>query len=401
MGSSRYPKENEFDQYIKNRNGFDNAMTEVEHTIFYFRINDDALSGALDRFSQFFINPLMQVDSMEREMEAVESEYQNNIYSDTYRIAQIFASMAVNKNPVGNFTWGNLKTLKHGVNSEILHKALHDFRKKYYKSNHMKLCIQSSLNLDTLQSMVDRYFSDIQPAYGTIMKTISIDTFKPEFYQKIFFVKSTSKKRKLFMTFLLPSIEKIYKNKSLEYLAYLINFEGRHSLNSFLRNKSLALNVIAKIGARNFEGNSLFTFFTIEVGLTRDGYENIPSVLDAIFSYLLIIKMTPMEMHREIFEEFREIREILFNFRKEKQHLENVQELVLNMMHYKDEDVVIGKEIFDDFDEGSLKEFIDLINDKRFNLLILSDKHEKFDKIEPWFGTQFAVEGKKFIQIYN
>lgn len=397
MGSSRYPKENEFDQYIKNRNGFDNAMTEVEHTIFYFKINDDALSGALDRFSQFFINPLMLVDSMEREIEAVESEFQNNIYSDAYRIAQLYASMAIDENSVGNFTWGNLKTLRHQISSEKLHKALHDFWKKFYKSNRMKLCIQSSLNLDILQSIVERYFSDIQPSYGSILKQISIDpfndTFKPEFYQKIYFVKSTSKKRKLFMTFLLPSIEKDYKNKSLEYLAYLINFEGRYSLNSYLKKKSLAISVTAKIGARNFEGNSLFTFFTIEVGLTRDGYENISSVLDALFSYLLIIKMTPMEIHRETFEEFREIKEILFKYRKEKQQLENVQELALNMIHFNDEDIIVGKEIFNEFNEGSLKKFIELINDRRFNLLILSDQYQKYDKIEQWFGTHYAVEG--------
>jgi nardilysin len=249
--------------------------------------------------------------------------------------------------------------------------------------------------------MVVRYFCDIQPAYGSILKSISVDpfkdTFKPDFHQKIYFVKSTSKKRKLFMNFLLPSIEKNYKNKSLDYLAYLINYEGRYSLNSYLRKKSLALNVVAKIGARNFEGNSLFTFFTIEAGLTRDGYENISSVLDAIFSYLLIIKMTPMEIHRETFEQFREVKEILFKYRKEKQQLENVQELALNMMHCKDEDIVVGKEIFNDFDEGSLRKFIELINDRRFNLLILSDQYQKYDKLEPWFGTQYAVEGKIII----
>lgn len=110
MGSKKFPKENEFDHYIKTRNGIDNAMTEVEHTIFYFKLDDENLSGALDRFSQFFINPLMLMESMEREIEAVESEFQNNIYNDTYRIAQIYASMALDRNRVGNFTWGNLKT---------------------------------------------------------------------------------------------------------------------------------------------------------------------------------------------------------------------------------------------------------------------------------------------------
>lgn len=401
MGSQKYPKENDFDQFIKQRNGFDNAMTEVEHTIFYFKLNDESLSLALDRFSQFFINPLMQIDCMEREMEAVESEFQNNIYNDAYRMAQIYASMALDGNRVGNFTWGNLKTLKYGVSPESLHKILHDFRRHYYKSNCMKLCIQSGMNLDILQSIVVRYFNEIQPAYGTLVKEPSInpflDVFKADFHRKIYYVRSTSKRRKLFMNFLLPSIEKDYRNKSLEYLAFLFNWEGRKSLIAFLKRKSLALHLLAKIGFRNFEGNSLFTFFTIEIGLTRDGYENLDSVLDAIFSYLLIIKMTSIDEHREIFEEFKEIKEILFNYRKEKQLMENVQELALNMMTFDDKDVVVGREICNDFNEIMLKKSIDLINDKRFNLLILTDHYPKFNKIEPWFGTEYAEIGEKLL----
>ena len=398
MGSEKYPKENEFDQFIKNRNGIDNAMTEVEYTIFYFKIDQAALSGAIDRFSQFFIHPLMLTDSMEREIEAVESEFQNNIYNDTYRINQMYSSMVRDEHPASNFTWGDLRTLKNGIDSNSLNKVLHEFWRKFYKSNRMNLCIQSSMNLDILQAIVVRYFNDIKPEYGTIHKTISIDpfkdVFKSEFHQKIYFVKSLTKKRKLFMTFLLPSIECDYRNKSLEYLAYLFTHEGRYSLNSYFKNRNLALHVIAKVGARNFDGNSLFTFFTIEVNLTREGYENIGKVLAAIFSYLLVIKMTPMDEHEEIFTEYKRTKEILFKYRKEKTILENVQELALNMKYFKSEDVIIGREVCNDFDEISMKKFINGINEKRFNLIILSEECQKYNKVEKWFGTEYTEVGK-------
>lgn len=398
MGSKKYPKENEFDQFIKSRNGFDNAMTECEYSIFYFKINDEHLAGALDRFSQFFISPLMSLESMEREMKAVDSEFQNDISNDEYRINQIFASMALDDHPASNFSWGNLKTLKAGIKLEELHRFVHEFHKKFYKSNRMTLCIQSSLCLLAQERMVAQYFSDIKPEYGSIYRNISadpfFDVFKPDFYQKMFFVKSKTKKRKLFMTFLLPTIEKDYKNKSLEYLAFLFNFEGRLSLNSYLRKKSLANHVGARIGSRSFEGNSMFTLFTIEVILTRDGYEDLCSVVDAIFSYLFIIKMTPIEEHKEIYEEFKEIQDTLLKYRKEKPSIENVQELAVNMKYFSDEDVINGREIFPSFDGGIMKSMIDKINDKRFNLLILSDKYEKYDKVEKWFGTEYAEVGK-------
>jgi secreted Zn-dependent insulinase-like peptidase len=398
MGSSKYPKENEFDQFIKNRNGFDNAMTEVQHTIFYFKLGQEHLSGALDRFSQFFINPLLHSDSMERELEAVESEFQSNIYSDTYRINQIYATLARDQHCVGNFTWGNFSTLKNGIDSESLHQIVHEFRKRFYKSNRMNLCIQSSMDLNILQAIVERYFSDIKPELGSMLKQISIDpftdVFKSDFYRKVYYVKSMTKKRKLHMTFLLPAIESDYKNKSLDYLAYLFTYEGRYSLMSYLKKRALALHITAKIGGRNFEGNSMFTFFTIEMGLTREGSESVEKILDAIFSYLLIIKMTPMGEHKVIYDELKEIKNMLYMYRNERQLLENVQELALNMKYCKDEDAVVGREEYPEFDENGLRKFISLMNEKKFNLLMLCDNYRKFDKTEKWFGTEYCEIGK-------
>lgn len=400
MGSEKYPKENDFDQFIKSRNGFDNAMTECEFTIFYFTIDQEYLEGALDRLAQFFISPLMTVESMQREMEAVESEFQNSINNDTYRMNQIFASMVLNDHPASTFTWGNLRTLKSGISTENLHRTVHEFRKKFYKSNRMSLCIQSNMWLDAQQRIVAECFGDVKPEYGSIVKKISVnplvDVFKTDFYKKMFFVKSRTMKRKLFMTFLLPSLEKNYKSKSLEYLAFLFNYEGRKSLNSYLKKESLAFHVKAKIGNRNFDGNSMFTFFTIEVNLTRDGYEEMATVLDAVFGYLFIIKMTPIEEHKEIYDEFKQIKDTLFNYRKEKSAMENVLELSVNMKYFNDEDIIVGREIFPVFDENNMKSMIDKINEIKFNLMILSDSYGKYDKVEHWFGTEYAEVGKIF-----
>lgn len=403
MGSQKHEKENDFDQFIKMRCGFDNAMTEVEFTTFYFSIVENHLSGALDRFSQFFISPLMLPASMEREMEAVDSEFQNNINMDIFRVNQIYASMVRDEHPASNFTWGNLKTLKDGIDRERLYKIVHEFRRKFYRSNLMNICIQSSLDHDVLQNMIVEYFSDIKTEYGTIVKPISIDAFadvfKPEFYKKMYFVKSKAKKRKLFLTFLLPSLEKNYLDRSVEYLAYLLDYEGPNSLISYLKKQGLAINLSANIGNRSFEGNSMFTLFTIEVGLSKDGHENIDSILKAIFSYLYLIKITTLEKHKEYFEEFRQIEITKFNYAKEKPSYDNVQNLALNMKYFNDRDVVIGQKLCPEMNESTLKYMIDRINDARFNLLILTDNYKEFNKIEPWFQTEYAEIGRCFARV--
>ncbi|OWM66636.1 hypothetical protein CDL15_Pgr010287 [Punica granatum] len=74
MGSSKYPDENEYDSYLSKHGGSSNAYTEAEHTCYHFEVKREFLKGALERFSQFFISPLVKMEAMEREVLAVDSE---------------------------------------------------------------------------------------------------------------------------------------------------------------------------------------------------------------------------------------------------------------------------------------------------------------------------------------
>lgn len=396
MGSEKYPKENEFDQFESLHGGFDNAYTECEHTLFHFDIIEKHLAGALDRFTQFFISPLMSIESMEREMEAVESEFQSNAIDDEVRVAQIYCSLVVNTHPASNFIWGNLDTLKHEISKEKLYEKLHVFKKRNYVAEKMFLCIQSSVDMARLERTVMKYFVDIPE--GNVSQNLTpqsspFDVFMPSFHEKIFFVKSTSEKCKLLMTFLLPPIDR--ELKYLEYLASLIQSEGEGSLIDFFMDELLALKVKAKIGSQSFEGNSYFTFFTIEVNLTSKGFEDFDQVLDAIFAFLLLLKTTPLDDHKKRYVEFKEIKETLFKYRKEKSAIENVQELAVNMKYFSDEEVIVGREVCPIFNEKVMKKMIENLNERKFNLMLLSDKYPKYDKKEKWFGTEYAEVGKK------
>lgn len=235
MGSEKFPKENEFDQYVSTNGGADNAMTECEYTMFYFEIVEEHLPGAIDRFSQLFVSPLMLREAMDREMEAVESEFQNNISDDDNRIMQLCASIA--NGPASTFTWGNLKTLKEGISNDELYTAVHEFRRKHYIANRMHLCVESSSSLDDLQKLVEENFSAIQSGPEPEALVTPEHHFKPEFYDKVYYVKPKADKSKLYMTFLLPSMEKHYKSKPHDYLAYVIQHEGVGSLSSYLKKR--------------------------------------------------------------------------------------------------------------------------------------------------------------------
>jgi nardilysin len=73
MGSTEFPDENEYDSYLSKHGGSSNAYTEMEHTCYHFEVKREFLQGALKRFSQFFVAPLMKTEAMEREVLAVDS----------------------------------------------------------------------------------------------------------------------------------------------------------------------------------------------------------------------------------------------------------------------------------------------------------------------------------------
>lgn len=286
----------------------------------------------------------MSLSSMQREIIAIESEFQNNINDDDVRMTQIYAQMISDRHVASNFIWGNFKTLRDGVRQNDLHKRLHEFREKNYTADKMFLCVQSSVEISRIERTIVNFFSNI-PSYEVTNipspPKNPFTIFKPEFSEKIFFVKSTSEKCKLLMTFLFPPVN--HERKYLEYLASLIQYEGPGSLSDYFIDEALALKVKARVGFQNFEGNSFFTFFTIDVNLTTKGFEDFDLVLEAIFAYLLLLKSTKIEEHEVRYREYKEIKEILFKFKKEKPAIQNVQELAVNMKFYDDKDILIGE----------------------------------------------------------
>jgi nardilysin len=115
MGSKKYPDENAYDAFMSKHGGHDNAYTEMEHTTYHFEIPQEHLAAALDIFAQFFIAPLMLESSIERELQAIESEFQLVKNSDNTRAQQLMShtcGRAPYEHPVAKFGWGNYRSLK-------------------------------------------------------------------------------------------------------------------------------------------------------------------------------------------------------------------------------------------------------------------------------------------------
>ena len=76
MNTCKYPAEDAYSQFLTANGGVRNAYTASENTNYYFTVNSDKLEEALDRFTQFFIGPLFNEDALNREIDAINSEFE-------------------------------------------------------------------------------------------------------------------------------------------------------------------------------------------------------------------------------------------------------------------------------------------------------------------------------------
>jgi hypothetical protein len=148
---------------------------------------------------------LFLAETLDRELQAVDSENKKNLQNDTWRLHQLSKSLSNPKHPYCHFSTGNLETLKElpakrGVN---VRDEFMKFHERYYSANTMKLVVLGRESLDHLQEWVVKYFSDVKnkdlpdPSWGAsplleehisvglsmLLYVCCIDKFRPQFSQ--------------------------------------------------------------------------------------------------------------------------------------------------------------------------------------------------------------------------
>jgi len=392
MGSSKFPEENSFESFIAKHGGYDNASTDTETTVFYFESPRRYFHEGLDRFAQFFISPLMKQEAMQREREAVDSEYQMALPSDENRILQIFGGLSKPGHPMSKFMWGNLSSLSpEGMSDTEVHDKLHKFWSRHYTAQAMCLTVQSQHSLDSMQDWVVDTFAEV-PNNGQEREDFSslADPFDTPQFTKLYKVIPVENEYKIDLTWALPPTLHLYKVKPLHYMAWILGHEGKGSLVSFLRKKVWGLNLTAGNAGDGFEYNSTYSMFPINITLTKEGYDNIDKVIQAVFSYLDMLK--EKGPNERIYKEIQKIENLDFAFREEKQPSENVENLCENMQFYPPERYLDGDDLLFNYDPAVIDKFTNGLTRNKVNIFLRSKEipAEQLDQTEPWFGTPFS-----------
>lgn len=392
MGSTKFPDENEYDNFLSKHGGTSNAFTDTEQTCFYFEVNHKFLKPALERFSQFFISPLVKSEAMEREIQAVDSEFEENIQIDTVRLSQVQCETADQLHPFNCFSWGNRKSLSEPVARGVdMRSKLLKIYGDYYLAGRMKLVIIGGEPLETLKDWVIQLFTEVRPGGE---KQLCFPWEGPIWESgKICRIKSVKDQHYVSIIWPFPCLQDAYLKKPQDYISHLVGHEGAGSLLSVLKLNGWATELSAGIGDGGFERSSTGYMFNVIIYLTDSGLEKVEDVVGLLYQYLQMLRNTgPQEW---VFKELQAMTNMEFKF-VEEEHPDNYAvNLATNMHLYPEEHILYGDYALEAWDPKLVQSLLNLMVPDNMRLDIVTksfDLNNAGVQHEPWFGAPYTLE---------
>ena len=382
MGNKKYPSENEYGDYISKNGGEYNAFTSQDRTVYYFDISNEAFEGALDIFAQFFICPIFNEGSVEREIKAIDNEFTNKLNDDSKRAKQLKCSEMNKESPFNHFGTGNLQTLSQ---PNIRDKLL-NFYKQFYTSEIMNLCIYNNKTLDELLKIVENLFSLVPKIEGFKMPRYDeVKPYEEKDLKKLYKIIPVKDLNQISLEWILPYCDNYHVNP-LRYLSHLIGDEDVNTLTSSLNKDNLCDGLLA---GPSRVCKTYMTFY-ISINLSKKGLQNYKEVILRCLKYIKI--MQSKELNKRYHDEYRTIENMNFQYRAKLDPITATKKYATYLMEYKPEDVIAGP-CFNEYDEELIKKYLDMLQLDNLNIYFFSNIFEKECNLtEKYYGTKYSKE---------
>lgn len=381
LGTGKYPQAGEYQQFISSHGGSHNAYTAFEHTNYFFDIDSDHLEAALERFSRFFIDPLFNPEYVEREKNAVHSEYQAKLEDDRRRTFAVMQQVVNPRHPLSTFSVGSLQTLADRPGRPVREDLLHFYR-EHYSAGRMTVAVLGREPVPVLQRWVAAKFGAI-PNRDTRPAAIQAPMFAPGTLPLRLDVTPIKDQRSLTLSFPVPALKAHYRSKPADYLANLLGHEGEGSILSLLERRGWADALSAGAGIDHRDG----ALFSVNIALTRRGLEHVDAVAATVFEYLRLIAERDVEQWR--FDEQARLYDVRFRFKERAPAIEYVSQLAADLQHYPPEDVLRAAYLADRFDAALIRDYLARLTPDNVLMAVVAPGLET-DRVERWYGTAWA-----------
>lgn len=390
LGTEKYPDPDAYQKFISDHGGGHNAYTSLENTNYFFDINADYLQGALDRFSQQFTAPLFNEDYVQREVNAVHSEYSSKIQDDGRRYLESLKAVLNPKHPYRRFAVGNLETLVDTEN-KTLRQALIEFHNAEYSANRMRLTVLGREDLGTLAQWVEARFAQI-PNKDLPVKDIATPFFSGGFLPAKLSIKNIMDTRSLALNFPIPSTRAHINSKPMNYLANLIGHEGKGSLLSALKEKQL----VDTLSAGTQFDTGVNAMFIVNMTLTPKGSEKQDEIIETVFSYIALVKEN--EIRKLYFDEEAKLTNINFKFSEKGSPMNYVRSLSAILHEFEPNEVLSATYKLTEFNPKLITSYLEHLNPENM-LVTVRSKDVNANKETTWFKAPYAVKELSISQV--
>ena len=385
LGTKNFPDGSEYQQFINQHGGSNNAWTATEHTCFFFDIAHQYFSSAIERFGEFFTAPLLSEEFVNKERKNIDAEFKLKLKDDIRRLYDVHKETINQAHPFAKFSVGSSETLadKDGYN---LREELCDFFQKNYQANFMTLVLEGPQPLTELENLAKSHFSKIK-SKGVAKAKISQPLYLPKHQQKWISVQPVKNDQQLIISFAMPSIDKYYRQKPESILAYLIGHEGPGSILSLLKSKQWALALTAGSGING----SNFKDFNISISLSELGAKNITAIVSTVFSYLNLLRKAPL--NEQYYQEKKSLAELSFAYQEKLSPLDSVSQLVINMQHYPEQDYIFGDYVMEGQNTATLTALLEFMVASNMRIISI-DKDgpdQPHSNTSKWYQVPYTV----------
>ncbi len=382
LGTENFPNGSEYQKFISQHGGNHNAWTGTEHTCFFFDIAAEHFSTAIERFSEFFISPLLADEFVVSERENIDAEFTLKLKDDIRRLYDVHKDTINPKHPFSQFSVGNLDTLADRDGKNIS-QELQDFFQRYYRAQYMTLALEGPHSIEALKAIAEQRFSAIASTDKPLEK-INQPLYLPE-HQKIKVdVCPVKNDHQLIISFAMESIDQYYQDKPESTLAYLLGHEGEGSILSLLKKHQWAFALTAGSGING----SNFKDFNISIALTELGETHLNDVVDIVLTYIELLKAEDIADH--YYQEKKKISQLAFIYHEKMRPLDSVSQLVINMQHYPEEDYIFGDYVMSGMCRNNIKKLLDYLDVDNMRLTHVSQQNT-FSQKSFWYQVPYHV----------
>ncbi len=384
MGTEAYPNEFEYMQFISDHGGSVNAFTASDRTVYMFSVNNDAFEEATDRFSHFFIDPLLSPNCIDRELHAVDQEHAKNIEHDGWRQYMILKETGNPSHPISAFSTGNAQTL-----SGIPQSALRSWYQSHYSANKMHLCMFSPLPMDELRAIAINDFSKVRQ-FQASSKMFPAEMTSGVQRGHMIFIKPVKDIKQLSLNWEIPSsFAEDIERSAPNLAAFALGQEGENSLAQVLKKEKIAEDV--RISSDRFSKQSVF--FSIDIMLTDYGLTQVDAAISRVYQAIARLKKEGFPEH--VFDEMQTMAKLNYQYQSRDDAFNTIMTLASDMPYEPLATFPEKSRIPSTFDPGFIHAFLESLKAENCIYFVMADPAKTgipTDTKEKWMNADYAIK---------